>query len=109
MTLNNPYCTSKAARVMFSMKSLNIPPPSIPASSTPNSLTKVTRICKAAKGNHSQIEGGLTLPLKTRKEGMNNKYENMPKKRILPILEDYLLSTGSFDYKHLPKYDLVVS
>lgn len=43
-TLNNPYCTSKAARVMFSMKSLKIPPPSIPASSTPNSLTNDIRI-----------------------------------------------------------------
>lgn len=50
-TLNNPYCTSKAARVIFSMKSLNIPPPSIPASSTPSSLTKVTRIWKH-KVNH---------------------------------------------------------
>lgn len=45
ITLNKPYCTSKAARVMFSMKSLKIPPPSIPASSTPNSLTNDTRIC----------------------------------------------------------------
>lgn len=53
ITLNKPYWTSKAARVIFSMKSLNIPPPSIPASSTPNSFTNVTRICKwTAKGDY---------------------------------------------------------
>ena len=43
-TLKRPYCTSKAARVIFSMKSLKIPPPSIPASSSPCSLINDTRI-----------------------------------------------------------------
>ena len=54
-TLNRPYCTSKAARVMFSMKSLKIPPPSMPASSTPNSLTNDTRICKQTVENNRSL------------------------------------------------------
>jgi hypothetical protein len=39
---NSAYCGSNARRASVSMNSLKTPPPSMPASSVPKSLTKVT-------------------------------------------------------------------
>lgn len=79
MTLNKPYWTSKAARVMFSMKSLKIPPPSMPASSTPNSFTNVTRICKkTANSNYSGIKIKINLLSSSgdNNKGAENNFQN---------------------------------